>query len=91
MTQTGNQVTGSYSGVVFVPLGEKYNPKVNFRFSGVAGAGPAFEGKIESPLSGSIRIEWAGVNEIRVSYQVDRTKAAAAVSFKEGEAKALRR
>lgn len=93
MTQNGDQVAGVYNGVVFVPPNEKYNPSVNFRFGGTFGPGATtFEGKIESPLSGIIRVEWAGENEIRVAYNIDRIgKAASAVSFKEGAVKVLRR
>ena len=91
ITQAGDEVAGSYRGVVFVPPNERYNPDVSFRFTAPVGTGAAVEGKIAGPLSGWVRIEWAGENEILVSYSIEKTLAAGRISFKQGGVKTLRR
>lgn len=91
ITQSGRQLTGVYNGVVFVPPSEKYNPKVNFRFSAPVQDTPAVEARIEPPLSGLLRIEWVDDNRIRVSFKIDRTAKASGISFKEGNTKILHR
>jgi hypothetical protein len=92
LVQNGNQISGEYTGVVFVPPGEKYNPNVNFRFSGRLGPKPVTEATIDSPLAGVVRIERVDNDRIRISYQIARTsKAASGISFKVGEPKELHR
>jgi hypothetical protein len=92
LVQNGAQISGEYTGVVFVPPGEKYNPNVNFRFSGQLGPMPATEATIDSPLAGVVRLERVDNDRIRISYQIARSsKAASAISFKVGEPKELHR
>lgn len=90
MTQTGAQVTGVYNGVVFVPANESYNPNVNFRFTGQVRGG-VMEGRLDAPLSGTIRIEAADADRIRVSFRIDRTSKSAGITFKTGNMKELKR
>lgn len=91
IAQSGDRITGVYSGVVFVPPGERYNSQVSFRFTGPAGPGPVIEARIDSPLSGTVRLQRVDDHRLIISYRIDRTPAASAISFKIGEPKELRR
>lgn len=91
IAQSGDRISGVYNGVVFVPPGERYNSQVSFRFTGPAGPGPVVEAGIDSPLSGTVKLQRVDDHHLIVSYRIDRTPAASAINFKVGEPKELRR